>query len=251
MGVLGPIAVGIVLLAAFVIVEGRLAAAPLVPLRIFSRAKLRAANIVVLALYSAVFAMWFFLSLYLQQVLGFSALEAGLAFLPMALSVAFASSRAPRIAARIGARWTLTTGMLTSALGLLLLTGIQPGGTYLSVLPGGMIAGAGLGLSLVPGTIIAVQGVPPAEAGLASGLLNTSRLLGGALGLAILTTIATSRAHSQLASGAHPLQALTDGYGLALLIGAVICAVGGAAAAVMLRERTEPAPHAAAQPAGE
>jgi MFS family permease len=223
----------------FVAVEARLAKAPLVPLRIFALRRLRAANAVVLALYSGIFVMWFFLSLYVQQVLGFGAIETGLGFLPMTLTVAFASSLAPRLAARFGTRWTLTAGMLSATLGLLLLTGIHPGGSYFAdVLPGGMLAAAGLGLSLVPATIVAVQGVPAAEAGLASGLLNTSRLLGGALGLAVLTTIATSHTHAELSAGVIPLQALTDGYGLALLVGAAICALGGLAAAVLLREGT-------------
>jgi predicted MFS family arabinose efflux permease len=237
-GVLGPLAAGIALLVAFAVVEGRIAKAPLVPLAIFARQRLRAANFVVLALYSAVFVMWFFLSLYIQQVLGFDAIETGLAFLPMTLGVAFASSRAPRLAGRIGARWTLSAGMLLSGIGLLLLSGIRPHASYFTaVLPGGVLSAAGLGLALVPATIVAVQGVPAAEAGLASGLLNTSRLLGGALGLAVLTTIATAHSHSRLRAGAAPLEALSSGYGLALLIGAVICAVGAVAAAVMLRER--------------
>jgi hypothetical protein len=96
---------------------------------------------------------------------------------------------------------------------------------------------------------VAVQGVPAAEAGLASGLLNTSRLLGGALGLAVLTTIASSHEHAQLSSGTAPLQALTDGYGLALLVGAIVCALGAVAAAVLLRERAEIAPRVEAEPA--
>jgi EmrB/QacA subfamily drug resistance transporter len=244
-GVLVPIGIGLALLAAFVGVEGWLSRAPLMPLSIFSFKKLRAANAVVLALYSAVFVMWFFLSLYMQQVLGFDAVQAGLAFIPMTLSVALASWRAPRVVARIGTRWALTTGMLSAALGLLLLSGVSPGGSYAAaVLPGGVLAAAGLGLSLVPATIIAVQGVPSKEAGLASGLLNTSRLLGGALGLAVLSTIASSHAHSELLAGAGRLQALTDGYGLALIVGAAICASGAAVAATLLR----PAAIEAAQP---
>jgi EmrB/QacA subfamily drug resistance transporter len=241
-GVLAPVAAGALLLLAFVAVEGRFAKAPLVPLAIFARKRLRAANAVVLLLYSAVFAMWFFLSLYIQQVLGFDALQTGLAFLPMTLAVTSGASAAPRLAARFGMRWTLTAGMLCATAGLLLLTGIHAGGNYAAqVLPGGMLAALGLGLSLVPATIVAVQGVPAAEAGIASGLLNTSRLLGGALGLAVLTTIATSRSHARLGAGASPLRALTDGYDLALLVGAILCAVGALAAAVLLRPRVEPA----------
>jgi EmrB/QacA subfamily drug resistance transporter len=244
LGVLGPIGLGVVLLAAFVLVEGRFAKAPLVPLWIFSLKALRAANGVVLALYSGVFVMWFFVSIYVQQVLGYDAITTGVAFLPMTVLVAIAASRSPRIAARIGTRWTIATGMLLASAGLLVLTGIGPHGSYVdTVLPGGMLSSAGLGLALVPATIVAMQGVPSAAAGVASGLLNTSRLLGGALGLAVLTTIATSLTHSRLHSGANAVQALTDGYGRALLVGAIVCAIGAFAAAVLLRPRrpAEPA----------
>jgi hypothetical protein len=132
--------------------------------------------------------------------------------------------------------------MLVASLGLVLLTGIHPGASYAAVLPGGTLAAAGLGIALVPSTIVAVQGVPAAAAGVASGLLNTSRLLGGALGLAVLTTIADTRTHSALRAGARPLQALTDGYGLALLTGAIVVALGALAAVVLLRDRTPPQP---------
>ncbi|HEX2703042.1 MAG TPA: MFS transporter [Solirubrobacteraceae bacterium] len=235
-GVLGPIVAGLALLGAFVLVEGRVAQAPLVPLWIFKLRRVRAANLVVLALYAGVFVMWFFVSLYLQGVLGYDAIQTGLAFLPMTLGVAIASTRAPRIVAKLGTRWTITAGMLTAALGLALLSGIHPGASFASVLPGGTLAAFGLGLALVPSTIVAVQGVAPAVAGAASGLLNTSRLLGGAIGLAVLTTIADGRTDAALAHGARPLQALTDGYGEALLVAAIIVALGAAAAATLLRE---------------
>ncbi len=237
-GVLAPVGLGLALLGAFLVLEGRISRAPLMPLGIFRLRRLRAANVVVLALYSAVFVMWFFVSLYDQEVLGFDAIQTGLGFLPMTLGVALASSQAPRLAAAIGARWTLTLGMVASAVGLLLLSGISPGGSYAgSVLPGGVLSAVGLGLALVPATIVAVQGVPRNQAGLASGLLNTSRLLGGALGLAVLSTIAASQTHSRLVAGVGSLRALTDGYSLALIVGAIVCAVGAAAAALLLRER--------------
>jgi predicted MFS family arabinose efflux permease len=229
-GVLVPIAVGVVLLAGFALVEGRVAEAPLVPLRIFARPRLRAANLVVLALYCAVFAMWFFLSLYLQQIHHLSAIGTGLLFLPMTLGVALASNLAPRLTKRVGARPTIFAGMAASATGLLMLSALRPYGSYLPlVLPGGILAAAGLGLTLVPSTIVAVEGVPGSEAGLASGLLNTSRLLGGALGLAVLTTIAN--VHSRAPA------ALTHGYDRAFLAGGLICLAGALAAYVMLGER--------------
>jgi EmrB/QacA subfamily drug resistance transporter len=242
-GVLGPIAVGALFLGAFGLVEGRFAKAPLMPLGIFRLRPLRSANAVILLLYSAIFAMWFFVSIYMQQDLHHDAIETGLAFLPMTLSVALAATLAPRLVRRVGARAVLTAGMLSAAAGLALLTGVRPGGTYLAqVLPGGLLSAFGLGLGLVPATIVAVQGVPAAQSGLASGLLNTSRLVGGALGLAVLTTIATSHAHARIAEGASPVLAQTDGYGLAFAVGAALCLLGAVAAAVLLRPQREAAP---------
>ena len=239
-GVVGPIAAGVVLLGAFALVEGRIARAPLMPLGIFRLRPLRSANAVILLLYSAIFAMWFFVSLYMQQDLHHDAMETGLAFLPMTLSVALAATLAPRLVRRMGARAVLTAGMLSATAGLALLTGVRPGGTYLAqVLPGGALSAFGLGLALVPATIVAVQGVPATQSGLASGLLNTSRLVGGALGLAVLTTIATSHAHARIAEGASPALGQTDGYQLAFVVGAALCFLGALAASVLLRPRRE------------
>ena len=165
---------------------------------------------------AALFAMWFFLSLFLQQVLGHSALETGLNFLPMTLTIVAAATLAPRFVARFGARAVLTAGMVLAATGLGILSAVDPSTPYFEVvLPGGMIAAAGLGTSMVPATIAAVKGVAAAESGLASGMVNTSRLIGGALGLAALTTLATSHANSEIASGTAPLSAQTDGFQLA------------------------------------
>jgi EmrB/QacA subfamily drug resistance transporter len=239
-GVLGPLAVGLALLAAFALVEGRLSPDPLMPLRIFRMPRLRAANLVVILLYSGFFAMWFFLSLYLQQVHHDGALEAGLAFLPMTLTIVAASSLAPRFVARFGLRTVITGGMLSAAAGLFVLTTLQPGSSYAApFLPGGLLAALGLGFSLVPATIAAVQGVPAAESGLASGVLNTSRLVGGALGLAVLSTIATSQTDSKLAAGVGTLQAHTDGYQLAFGVGASLCLLGALAAVTLLGRRAE------------
>ena len=231
---------GAALLALLVVLEGRWATAPLMPLGIFRMPLLRAANLVILLLYSAVFAMWFFLSLYLQQDLGDDAIQTGLAFLPMTLSVATAATLAPRLVRRFGARVTLSAGMLLATAGLALLTGVRPDGSYLAqVLPGGILAALGLGLSLVPATITAVQGVPAAQSGLVSALLNSSRLVGGALGLAVLTTLAESQTHSRLAAGASAALAQTDGFKLAFLVGAALCFAGAVLAAVLLRTGDE------------
>ncbi len=236
--VLGPLAVGVLLLAAFVVIEGGVAKRPLMPLGIFARPALRAANVVILLLGSALFAMWFFLSLYLQQVLGHSALETGLDFLPMTLCIVGASTMAPRLVARFGVRPVLTAGMLLAALGLGVLSSIEDSGGYAThVLPGGILAATGLGMSMVPVTIAAVQGVPRAESGLASGLVNTSRLVGGALGLAALSTLAVSHTNSEVAAGTSRVVAQTDGYQLAFLAGAAICVLGAIAARSMIPPR--------------
>ena len=238
-GVLAPLAIGAALLALFGLVEGRIARDPLIPLRVFRMPLLRAANLVVILLYSGFFAMWFFISLYLQQVHHDDALTAGISFLPMTLSVFASSSLAPRLVERFGIRPVLTTGMVLATAGLFLLSGVSPGGSYASaVLPGGVLATIGLGFSLVPATIVAVQGVPPQESGLASGILNTSRLAGGTLGLAVLSTLAASHTSAKLAEGSSHLAALTSGYQLAFLLGAALSLLGAIAAATLLSPRT-------------
>ena len=241
-GVLLPLAAGLALLAVFVWIETRVAAAPIMPFAIFRNRPLRAANFVILMLGAALFAMWFFVSLFLQQVLGHDALETGLNFLPMTLSVVVSATIAPRLVTRFGARAVLTTGMLIAAAGMGLLTDVSAGGSYAGhVLPGGVLSAIGLGTSMVPATIAAVQGVERSQSGLASGMINTSRLIGGAIGLAALTTLATSHANSEIASGTAPLVAQADGFQLAFGAGAALCLIGAVAAAVMLRpDRAEP-----------
>src|SRR5581483_6500093 len=163
-GVIGPIALAVVLLAAFAVVEGRVARAPLVPLSIFRRAQLRAANLIVVLMYFALFSMLFFITLYLQQVLGDDALEAGLSFLPMTLSVFTGSTLAPRLVARVGVRPVIAAGMLLATAGLVLFTGVRSGASYAGhVLPGAIASGLGMGLALVSSTIAATQGVPAGE----------------------------------------------------------------------------------------
>jgi len=239
-GVLGPLAGGLVLLAAFLVVEGRIARAPLVPLSMLRVGRLRAANLVVVLLYAALFPVWFFLTLYLQQVLRYDAIEAGLAFLPMTLTIFAGSSLAPRLVARFRPRRVITAGMLCAAAGTALLTGIDAGGSYFgTVLAGAVVSSLGMGLALVPATIVAMQGVAGSQSGLASGLLNTSRLMGGALGLAVLSTIAAAQTRGEL--GASPAEALTAGFGVAFEVGTLLCLAGAAVAALLLRPAA-PAP---------
>ena len=240
LGVLAPLAAGAALLIVFTLYESRLDRdpdyVPLMPLGIFRLRTLTAANVVIFLLYAAIFAFWFFQSIYMQETLGYSALHTGISFVPMTLAVATGATLAPRLAKRIGARWVLAAGMLFATAGELLLTGVRPDGTYLAdVLPGGVFGAFGLGLALVPATIVAVQGVPGALSGLASGVLNTARFVGAALGLAVLSTIAASHTSSAISSGTAPAVALTDGYQLQFEVGAVFCLVGAIAAIVLLR----------------
>jgi EmrB/QacA subfamily drug resistance transporter len=238
-GVLVPLIAGLAMLALFAVVEGRVASDPLIPLRVFRMPMLRAANLIIALLFAGIFAMWFFVSLYLQQVHDDGALEAGFAFLPMTLSIAGASTMAPKLVERFGVRRVLSLGMLTAAAGLLLLSGMTAGGSYATtVLPGGVLATLGAGSSMVPATIVAVRGVPQQESGLASGVLNTSRLAGGTIGLAALSTIATSQTHAKLADGVGAAAALTDGYQVAFQLGAACCLLGALAAATLLRSRS-------------
>jgi EmrB/QacA subfamily drug resistance transporter len=210
--------VGLLLIAVFLAIEGRFAARPLMPLRIFRSRPLSGANAIVFLFSAAIFGMWFFVSLYLQQVLGYSPIEAGLAFLPMTLTIIVGSTVASRLTSRLGAKPLLVVGMAFQTVGLLLFAEISPHGSYVAdVLAPSLLVAAGIGTAFVPVTIAAVAGVAPAEAGLASGLVNTSRLMGGALGLAILATVATSRTASFATHGAA---ALTAGYQRAFEVGA-------------------------------
>src|SRR5215207_9030307 len=206
------LAAGIALLLAFLVVEGRVAARPLVPLRIFGSRALSAANVVVFCLGGSVFAMWYFVSLYLQQVLGYSPIEAGVAFLPMPVTIAGCTQAATRLTGRFGAGPVLAVGMALIAVGMLLFAGIASDGGYASdVLPPALVCSAGIGFSFVPVTIAATAGVDRTEAGLASGLVNTSRQMGGSVGLALLAAIATQRSDAAAGSVAHA-EALNDGF---------------------------------------
>lgn len=248
LGVWIPLVLGAVLLGLFAVVEGKLAADPLIPLDVFKMPALRAANLVVALLFAGMFGMWYFVSLYLQEVKGQDALLAGVSFLPMTLLIFAGSATAPRLVARLGVRTTLTIGMSLATIGFLVLATVTSTSSYwVAILPGGMLAALGAGWSLVPATIVAVKGVPPEQNGLASGVVNTSRLVGGTLGLAVLTTVATSHTNGLLASGTGQLDALTSGYRVAFLIGAGLCLVGAGAAVGLLRGRPEGVPAAASQ----
>jgi EmrB/QacA subfamily drug resistance transporter len=226
---LGPIALGLILLGVFVAIELRVAAAPLIPFKELTK-PLRVANNVVLLFSAALFPMWILSSLYIQQVLGLSPLDTGLIFLPMTLTIIVIASRAGRLVSRFGVRPVLGGGLLMLTAGLLLFTRIGSSGSAIVyvVIPG-VLTAAGIAMSIVPSTIAATQGAKEGQAGLASGLVNTSRQIGGGLGLAILITLATQRTTHLIGSGEQVAPALTHGFALAYLIGA---GLAGAAALI-------------------
>ena len=229
---LGPIVLGIVLLIAFFVIEARFAAAPLVPLRVFSIKLLRSANLIVFLFSAALFPMWYFLSLYLQLVLKMPPIGAGLAFLPMAFTIMACATRAGRLVGRYGAGPVLGCGLTLMAVGLALFGRVAVNGGFISdLLVPGLLISVGLGFSVVPSTIAATAGVAPQEAGLASGLVNTSRQIGGALGLAVLTSLAFQYTHHLIESSYRaPLLALDDGYRLAFLLASAFVFMGAIAA---------------------
>ena len=228
--------IALALLGAFVLIERR-SVEPLVRLSIFRVPTVRAANVAMFFVAAGLFAMFFFNTLYLQRVLGYSALEAGLAFLPFTAGIIIGAGLSQGLVARVGARELPLIGMAMAVAGMLLFIRLQPGGDYLTdFLPGVMLASIGMGLTFVPVTLIATSGIPNSDAGLASGLFNTSQQIGGAVGLAILSTFAVSATEDTLAgvggepSEADQAQALVDGFHVAYLGSALLIA----AAAVLL-----------------
>jgi EmrB/QacA subfamily drug resistance transporter len=228
------IAIGVGLLGVFALIEYRLAEQPLVPLGVFRRRTLSAANGVSLAVGGSLYSMFFFLSLYLQQINHYTPLRAGLAFLPLALSSLGAALLSSRLVARLGVRRQLAIGLVLGAAGLSWMTQLSPGDAYWSsVLLPELLAGTGLGMSFVPMTLAATVGVPPHQAGLASGLLNTTRQVGGAIGLAATAAAASASIHAHSIAQGDLGAAITTGYDRAFGIGAAVLVVGGLAALML------------------
>jgi EmrB/QacA subfamily drug resistance transporter len=242
---LGFLAAALVLLSAFVAWELR-HAEPLMRLGIFQIRTVSGANATGFILGTAMFSMFLMLTLYMQQVLGYSAMKTGLAYLAVAGTAILWSAVAAQLVTRIGVKPVLVIGMATLTAGLVYFTQVSVGGSYLGdLLPGFLLIGLGLGFSFVPVSIAALAGVEAAEAGLASGLFNTSQQIGGALGIAALSTIASSRTDDAVAAGTALPTALVDGFTAAFVAGAVIAAVGVAAAlALIRRDELEQAPEA-------
>jgi EmrB/QacA subfamily drug resistance transporter len=232
------LALSVALIGAFIAIELR-SKAPLVPFRIFRPRTLTGANVVGILLGGAVIAMFFFISLYMQQVLGYSPIHAGLSFLPLTVTTIIAAGLGGQLVTRFGFKPILAAGMGFLAVGLLWFSQVSVGGGFLTdILGPSLFAAIGLGFAFVTSTIAAVSGVEQREQGLASGLINTSQWIGRALGLAVLSTIATTQTDNEIATGTSSLpNALADGYQAALLGGAVIAAIGFVATLVLIRTR--------------
>jgi EmrB/QacA subfamily drug resistance transporter len=245
------IVAAVALLLVFVAIEYR-TKRPLVPFSIFRRPTLRGANVVGLLIGMSLFSMFFLITLYLQQVLGYDALKAGFAYLPLAVAIVVTAGATTPVIARIGFKPVLVVSLLFVAAALGWFTQISPDGTFLSdVLGPSILAGIGLGGSFVSVTIAAVTGIEPQEAGLASGLINTSQQIGGALGLAILASIATSSTNDALSSGTRDVRvALTDGFTDAFTVGAGFALAAAILAAIMISSR-DSRQHAQAAQSGE
>ncbi|MGW0777034.1 MFS transporter [Streptomyces sp. NPDC002835] len=228
-----PLLGGLALLGAFLAVESR-AKAPLMPLKIFRSRAVSAANVAMLVTGSASFAMWFFMTVYAQNVLGYTPIEAGLALIPSSVSIIIGSKIAPPLMARAGARNVAALGALIAATGFGWQSTMDAHGAYLTSIAGpGVLMMAGIGLVATPLASLATSGAAPEDGGLVSGLINTSRTMGGALGLAILTTVAASRS-----GGATDAESLTAGYALAFRTGTGVLL---AAAVIMLLWLPRPA----------
>ncbi|MEV0095203.1 MFS transporter [Streptomyces sp. NPDC050738] len=216
-----PLIAGLALIALFLLVEAR-TKTPLMPLKLFKVRSVAAANAAMFVCGAGSFGMWFFMTLYAQNVLGYSPLGAGLALIPSSLSVVAGSKFAPRIMPVIGSRNVAVIGVLITAVGFGWQSTMTAHGGYVtSIMLPGMVMMAGAGLAMTPLASLATSGADPGDAGLVSGLVNTSRTLGGALGLSVLSTVAASRTHASTTP-----EALTAGYALAFRWGGIILLAG-------------------------
>ena len=241
--------ISLALLVAFVAWELR-HPEPLMRFGILQNRTLSGANVAGFILGTSLFSMFLMLTLYMQQVLGYSAMKTGVSYLAVAGTAIIWSAVASQLVTRIGVKPVLVVGMGMLTAGLLYFTQVSVGGSYVSdLLPGFLLTGVGIGFSFVPISIAALAGVKAAEAGLASGLINTSQQIGGALGIAALSTIATSQTQDSLVSGSVLPQAMVDGFSSAFLVGAVVAALGVVAALTLIRSNeletdSVPAPEA-------
>jgi EmrB/QacA subfamily drug resistance transporter len=240
-GTVGLLAGSAALIIAFVVIEAR-SKAPLLPMRIFRLRTLTASNVSGLLLGGAVFSQFFLLTLYMQQVLHYSALKTGVAYIALTLTIISFSAASQALVTRLGIRRVLPAGMALSAVALVLFARLPVHGDYFTnLLPGFLLSGMGLALAFVPMSIGGLTGVRPADAGIASGLINTTQQIGGAIGVAVATTIATTYSAHFVEGhvGASPLSpaALTHGFQIAFYVLAALAVVGAVVAAVLVDSR--------------
>jgi EmrB/QacA subfamily drug resistance transporter len=248
---LGLGAIALALIAAFYVIERR-QKAPLVPFPgIFRMRTITGINVSAVLIAAALFSMFFFISLYMQNVLGFSPIEAGLAYLPLAVGIIITAGATAGLVTRFGFKPVLVSGLIITAGGLIWFAQVSPDGSYVGdILFPSLLAAVGLGLAFVSMTVAAVSGVETHETGLASGLINTSQQIGGALGLAILATVANTRIDDLAASGTPQNIALTEGFQSAFLVGAGMAGAGAILAMVLVSSRAS-REHAEAARRGE
>jgi MFS family permease len=236
------LAIALVILATFLYLQARVVKLPLMPLSLFRSRSLSAANGTMLLTGAAFFSMWYFLTLYLQDVHGYGPLKSGLLFLPMAIAIIIGAQIGSRLVTPFGARNVLMAGLTITAGGFVWLAQLSATSSYLAgVLPGSLLTTFGIGVAFTPLAAAATSGVPLFQAGLASGVLNTSRQVGGSIGLAALATIATSRAHDA-AHTMPPSQALTAGFDRAFAGAAVLTAAAVLVASLVPRQSRTSAP---------
>jgi sugar phosphate permease len=241
-------AVSLALLAGFITREAT-AKNPLMPLSVFRSRNVAGANLVQILMVAGLFGMFFMGALYLQRVLGYTAIEVGVAFLPLSIGIGAMSLKwAPQLVNRYGPRPVLVPALLLIAVALLLLSRVSVDGQYVTdILPSMLMIGIGAGLGFPALMTLAMSGATASDAGLASGLVNTSQQMGGALGLALLVTMSTTRTDDRLADGVNQAAALTDGYQLAFAIGAGLVLFGVLLAVTVLK-KTEGEPQEAEAP---
>ncbi len=246
---IGVFAAALALLVGFVVWENR-ADEPLMRFGILRTKTVLGANVAGFILGTALFSMFLMLTLYMQQVLGYSAMKTGVAYLAVAGTSIIWANVAAALVSKVGVRPLIAAGMALLAVGMFLFTQVSVGGTYAAnLLPGFLIIALGMALCFVPISIAALAGVKQAEAGLASGLINTSQQVGGAVGIALLSTIAITHTENEVAAGVAPPEALTSGFQYAFWTGAAIALVGVVAALVLIRqEEIEVAGEPAAAP---
>jgi EmrB/QacA subfamily drug resistance transporter len=215
---------------------------PMLDLSLFRNSTFAGANLAALLVMLAMFGIFFFMSIYVQQILGYSPVQAGAIFLPMTVLIIFVAPLAGKLSDRVGSRWLMAAGLTLVGGALVLFSQLDTASGFWDMLPGLVVGGIGMASVMTPMTAAAMGSAPLDKAGVASGVLNTFRQVGGALGIAVMGAILTSRQADALAAGATPQAAFVDGFQIALLVGAIIAFAGALSAALLVRRVRHPEP---------